>query len=421
MLTCDSCCFTHPFFCFLQAIFNLLLPDHDANVFNPPQVGERGVLDWVVELAFGGCRRWDSLYFLHVAEHGYTYENSMAFFPLFPWLVRGLANSLLLPLQALISYGNVLLLSAVLLNIYCFTRAAQALFALGKKVLNNEALAYKAALLFCINPASIFMTAAYSESLFAMISFTAMCNFEGGSTVLGALQFGLTGLVRSNGIVSFGFVFYKKLKDFANMLMSMGKLKFTDIKSQVLITVSSLGIVVVPSLLYGILCCTPFALYQYYSYLMYCTDDKTNTIPETILKYGREQGFKLPDGTHSPWCRYSVPLSYSYIQSHHWNVGFLKYYQLKQIPNFLLASPMLVLCLALVRYYVSRNWRYSLTLGLEVPALNQGEGDRKNVTASGFESKNCFVFVVHLLFLVLFGTFFMHIQVSLSACSTDIG
>ena len=48
------------------------------------------------------------------------------------------------------------------------------------------------------------------------------------------------------------------------------------------------------------------------------------------------------------WCTPSAsgvaPTSlYQHIQRKHWNVGFLKYYELKQIPNFLLATPILIL------------------------------------------------------------------------------
>ena len=34
---------------------------------------------------------WDSVYFARVATNGYEYEQTHAFFPLLPWLMRALS------------------------------------------------------------------------------------------------------------------------------------------------------------------------------------------------------------------------------------------------------------------------------------------------------------------------------------------
>lgn len=62
--------------------------------------------------------------------------------------------------------------------------------------------------------------------------------------------------------------------------------------------------------------------------------------------------------TPSPWCHNEPPLAYSYIQKvnlrrHalsyltqvHWDNGFLAYWDAKQLPNFLLAVPCVLMIL----------------------------------------------------------------------------
>jgi len=44
-----------------------------------------------------------------------------------------------------------------------------------------------------------------------------------------------------------------------------------------------------------------------------------------------------------PWCNAPVPLAYSFIQSHYWSVGLFRYWTLAQLPNFVLAAPLLCL------------------------------------------------------------------------------
>jgi phosphatidylinositol glycan class V len=53
------------------------------------------------------------------------------------------------------------------------------------------------------------------------------------------------------------------------------------------------------------------------------------------------------------------------------NNGFLKYFQVKQIPNFLLASPMIILSLIGISVYIANDPLYFLTLGWKSMTKNR--------------------------------------------------
>lgn len=192
----------------------------------------------------------------------------------------------------------------------------------------------------------------------------------------------------------------------------------------------------------------PFFMYQFYIYRKFCLPSGTGDfMPEDLVRYGRSQGYHLLGDAPSPWCRERLPLSYSYIQKQHWDVGFLHYYQIKQLPNFLLAAPIIILSFETCRYFVKVNPQPYYTLGL-YPAQgqvhspqtwstkqkygigNMGGGLAVTSTDNSFIQDNFIsedrntrntlatedivVYVFHLMSLTLFGCCFMHIQVGLS-------
>ena len=126
--------------------------------------------------SFGGFGKWDAAYFLKIAEQGYKYKQYMAFFPFYPWLLRILARTLQLVLQYCASEQSLLLACGWVLNSVFFALAAVSLYRLtlfGKK---NVALV--SSLLFCFNPASVFMSSLYTESLFCCLQFTVLCYLD---------------------------------------------------------------------------------------------------------------------------------------------------------------------------------------------------------------------------------------------------
>jgi len=393
----------------LQVIFNVLIPDHHADAFKRPldSTEKVSLCDQIIYFLFNGLTRWDGEYFLHIARYGYTYENTLAFYPLYPAVIR-IIVVILTKIFPLFNIQSMMIIVAILINFVCFVKSAIIFYDLTERVFQNTITAYKAAILYCINPASIFFSALYSESMFAYLTFYTMLeSIKCTSNIYFPLT--LSTLVRSNGIVNIGFPIYFRLKNLCNSeriekherkhhtlsilwyILKLIKLKsYLNILSTIIISLS------------------PFVLLQIYNYMKFCTStfDKS-LLPVHILQYARENNLILPGRTDSIWCNASVPLAYSYVQKTYWNIGFLRYYQFKQIPNFILAFPILYIALQCIKEFA---WEYRDELYL------LGFFDNQAKNKSTIEVKkyplNMFVFVIHGLFLTIFCLFFVHIQVS---------
>jgi len=401
-----------------------LIPNHDAGVFawvQSSNSAEGGVTftDKAVEALFGGLTRWDAQYFLHVADNGYTYENTLAFFPLFPMAVRFIAEVIYWCQveYGLIRFNSALILSAVGVNLTAFVLAAVTLHELSRKVLRDEYLAYKSALFFCLNPASVFFSAAYSESLHAAVSFGLMLKVERGFSFKMALLLAASTASRSNGLLNMGFVAYKGLKIVAKelaihvRLVELGKAEMSTTVANII------GDGVVPtafSLIAGIV---PFVLFQWHGFTQFC--GLTNVassleLGDDVVNYAHDKGYKLPWAEPSDWCHASIlPTSYNYVQSTYWNVGFLRYYQLKQLPQFILAAPILYLVLTQSRRFYAHHKFYCVRLGLTHFGMDP------NFRAPSFDAfaarglpRDCLVYVGHACALAVFCLLCVHVQVA---------
>lgn len=71
-----------------------------------------------------------------------------------------------------------------------------------------------------------------------------------------------------------------------------------------------------------------------------------------------------------PWCSAALPNVYAFVQDAYWDNGLLRYYQAKQVPNFVLAAPSALLCAGAVRRW-SREPR-TLAHALHLAALLVG-------------------------------------------------
>uniref|UniRef100_A0A8D0HHP6 GPI mannosyltransferase 2 n=1 Tax=Sphenodon punctatus TaxID=8508 RepID=A0A8D0HHP6_SPHPU len=394
----------------LQALLNLLIPDHEADAFTPPRLSEPNLCDWLLEWLLGGLSRWDAEHFLFIAEHGYLYEHNYAFFPLYPLSLRAMAEVVLWPLQGVLRLRSRLLLSAVLLNATFSVLASAVLYELGHVVLRCRKLAFLSATLFCLSPANVFMAAAYSESMFALLAFSAMWQLEGRQLWTSGLLFSLAASVRSNGVINAGFIVYSQTKHLAFQLQAGAgcgvKLpqilgRFSSLAASVVLTFAGVSL--------------PFALFQFYAYLRFCEPDSDpeHTVPRPLLQLALEKGYRVAgmNGVKPLWCSWSFPIVYTYIQDTYWNVGFLRYFEPKQIPNFLLAAPVIVLGLWSAWLYTTTNPQLCLTLGFVRRRAEGRKGENSDKPEVGFCCSSVFVYIVHAMALLVFGTLCMHVQV----------
>ena len=265
--------------------------------------------------------------------------------------LRALSSPLLSDRASFITAG-------FLINLIAFGLAAEVLFALSDRVLKRADLAWLAVCWFSITPAGIFMSATYTESLFALFSFSGMyfcalvsssrCNCaEGNEGIcrsdnflrqslligLAAVFFTLAASLRSNGMLLAAFL----LHAIACILRRQAKrVTFAIWVAWLLISCAAVAIVMIP-----------YVVFQLYGYYLYCS-----TAP-TLLREWVKAIFSvsLPPTLFNPvrsWCTLSgiVPQMYGFVQSEYWGVGPLRYFEMKQIPQFLLASPMISLAVA---------------------------------------------------------------------------
>lgn len=134
--------------------------------------------------------RWDSDWFLKIAEQGYSWPSSTpAFFPLYPFLVAALGFVFL---------GHPLL-AGVVVSLVAGSAAFVLLYRLTLVKLGAEA-ALRTVLFLALAPTSLFFGAVYSESLFLLLAVATFLTAEKGGFWKAGVLAGLALLTRSAGI-----------------------------------------------------------------------------------------------------------------------------------------------------------------------------------------------------------------------------
>ena len=154
----------------------------------PPHVYPSTPVD--INALLTSWNRWDAANYTRIAQFGYQTIYDTAFFPLFPWLIKGIA--FLFGNQGYIAIGMIisnLALFGALLVLYQI--AADAL---------GDQVGRRTLLYLCIFPTAFFFFAAYNESLFLLLTASSFLAMRRQKWWLAGLLGLLAALTRSAGI-----------------------------------------------------------------------------------------------------------------------------------------------------------------------------------------------------------------------------
>ncbi len=134
--------------------------------------------------------RWDSNWYLRIAEQGYSWPSSTpAFFPGYPLLVAGLGRLL----------GERFLLAGLVVSLAACAAAFALLYRLVAKRLGRSD-AVRTVLYLALFPTSFFLGAVYGESLFLLLAIGTFVLAERGRLGWAAVVCGLALLTRAQGV-----------------------------------------------------------------------------------------------------------------------------------------------------------------------------------------------------------------------------
>ncbi|KAL3998569.1 Mannosyltransferase (PIG-V) family protein [Acanthocheilonema viteae] len=200
----------------IQFVMNVAVTDYPTDAFQgvPISQAELSQVDCWIRTSLGGLTRWDAVHFLHIAQYGYTYENNLAFFPLFPTLIYSLTLiwSWAVPF---IHFSTAVIFTAITVNFVAFVLCGQLLYAFLLMFTKSTKLALLACVVFTLNPASIFFSAVYSESVYMLLTFCGMFALYADPSlsfiryIIAALFFSFAFATRSNGIFNFGYIIFQ--------------------------------------------------------------------------------------------------------------------------------------------------------------------------------------------------------------------
>lgn len=164
-----------------------------------------------------------------------------------------------------------------------------------------------------------------------------------------SICFALAGCFRSNGIFLSGFILWG--------LVVQPFLARQMVRFQVHCFLFTLTCLLQPkwqnlvkATAYTAVVFAPFITHHIFSYLIFCSGD---------------------DPTEAPvWCSHIPPSIYTYVQSKYWDNGFLAYWTLNQLPNFLISAPTISLMTMFSMHHLNIALSGKSSIGASRPFRN---------------------------------------------------
>jgi phosphatidylinositol glycan class V len=366
-----------------------ILPDHLAEGVEQYDVQYSSE---IMRILLSPFTKWDAVHYIKLASEGYTDEHQVAFFPLYPMLLKS-GSSLLANLNINVQVGwtahERVILAALVINFAAFIIAYQVLHRLLRYTVPSlpQKRISLATFLFCFNPAGIFFSTMYTEALFSALSWSGFYLYSQQYSLLSAVPFCLASLLRSNGSLNIVVVLLtwaaRSWRDYNHSSRSGFTQLLCFLWSAVQLAVVCTAIVL-PGFLYNIvhfqLLCggeghlntsnsPPLAITQLARTLW----DRLLPAALTLRTGSNTAQFCAANAQRVWWARSIV---YPYIQEKYWNVGLFRYYQWRQVPNFLLAAP--IVCIALYTVY-----HFDAVFGIGSEKVKNEDGGEAGVERKG--------------------------------------
>lgn len=149
--------------------------------------------------------KWDSQYYVDIAKNGYWFkpeqQSNVAFFPLYPMLMRIASN---------FTDGNLILAGFIISNLALFGTLAY--FYLLAEVELDKPAAQRAVFYLALFPTAFFFNSVYTESLFLFLTISAMYYARKHNWVVAAGLGLLAASTRNIGILIWPLIFWEWLR-----------------------------------------------------------------------------------------------------------------------------------------------------------------------------------------------------------------